>query len=387
MRSILRWCALCASIALASLMALPAGAVYANENGGRTFVVRPGDSIQKAIDKAPPGSTIVVKGGTYTENLTIAKDHITLRSEQGLGSVVLKPPATPTPSICLLDPSMVSGICAAGESTIDPTTGQLVLGTPVTGTRIDGFVVQNFTNFGVFLFNANDTAVTNSVARNNKSYGISGFIMSGIRFLNNVAHDNGEPGFYIGDSPNADALVVGNRSFHNGVGGPEGLGFLFRDSSHGVVRDNSASDNCAGFVFLDSSAPGPATDWRVVENSARHNNGACVGEGGGPPTSGTGFLLFGTDHVTLQENTARGNSASPSVGAGAIPSGGIVVISADVPGVGGPAPTNNLIAENKAFSNSPVDILWDKSGSGNRFEGNRCRTSLPPALCQSGRDD
>ena len=55
--------------------------------------------------------------------------------------------------------------------------------------------------------------------------------------------------------------------------------------------------------------------------------------------------------------------------------------------VGGLLPTDNLIVENKAFGNSPNDIFFDGSGSGNKFEGNSCKTSSPPGLCQSGRDD
>jgi hypothetical protein len=387
MRLILRWCALCASVAIVSLFALPVGAVYADENGGHTIVVHPGQSIQAAIDKAAPGSTIVVESGTYKENLAITKDHITLKSEHGLGSVLLKPPATPTLSICLPDPSKpVSGICASGQ--VDPITGNFER--PVTGTRIDGFVVAGFSDFGVVLFNAVDSAVTNTRARNNQTYGISGFGLKGVRFVNNIAHDNAHPGFYIGDSPNANAYVVGNRSFRNGVGGAtaeaEGFGFLFRDSSHGVVRDNSAYDNCAGFVFVDGGFnPEPLNDWHAVENSARNNNGTCTGEAGYvPATKGIGFALVGTQHVTLQENTARGNGTT-----GAEPkrtSGGIVVISAKGD-VGGPDPTDNLIVENQAFGNSPKDIFWDESGSGNRFDGNRCKTSAPPRLCQSGRDD
>jgi hypothetical protein len=90
--------------------------------------------------------------------------------------------------------------------------------------------------------------------------------------------------------------VVGNRSFNNGVGGPEGFGFLFRDSTQGVVRDNSATDNCVGFMFADTrfNLDVPLKDWRVVENSARHNNGTCTGEAPFlPVTAGIGFLLLG----------------------------------------------------------------------------------------------
>jgi hypothetical protein len=381
MRSILRWCALCASIAMASLVALPAGAAYADEDSGHTIVVHAGQSIQAAVDAAVAGDTIVIDKGTYKESVTITTDHITLKSKRGAGPVILDGRGVP-PSAN----GCAAAFCVLGQIKPDFSPGLH----RVTGTRIDGFIMQNYSGDGTFLFNASDSAVTNSEAKDNTGYGIAGFVQYGIRLLNNVSHSNIEPGFYIGDSPNANAYVVGNRSFHNGVGFPkaqlEGFGFLFRDSSHGVVRDNSAYDNCAGFVFVDGGFnPEPLNDWRAVENSARNNNGTCTGEAGYvPATKGIGFALVGTQHVTLQENTARGNGTT-----GAEPertSGGIVVISAKGD-VGGPDPTDNLIVENKAFGNSPKDIFWDESGSGNRFDGNRCKTSAPPRLCQSGRDD
>jgi parallel beta helix pectate lyase-like protein len=387
MRSILRWCTLCASIAMASLVALPAGAAYADEDSGHTIVVHAGQSIQAAVDAAVAGDTIVVDKGTYKESVTITTDHITLKSKRGAGPVILDGAGVPTSA---------NG-CAAAFCVLGHINPDFSPGLPrVTGTRIDGFIMQNYSGDGTFLFNASDSAVTNSEAKDNTGYGIAGFVQYGIRLLHNVSHNNVEPGFYIGDSPNANAYVVGNRSFHNGVGLPEaqleGFGFLFRDSSHGVVRDNSAFDNCAGFVFVDSRLNAntePLNDWRVAENSANHNHGTCLGEDSAvPPTAGIGFALVGTQHVTLQKNSARGNGTTRAE-KDKNRSGGILVISAK-DGVGGPNgsdPTDNLIVENKAFGNIPFDIYYDTSGTGNKFEDNRCRTSLPPGLCQSGRDD
>ena len=39
---------------------------------------------------------------------------------------------------------------------------------------------------------------------------------------------------------------------------------------------------------------------------------------------------------------------------------------------------------NRAFGNSPFDILWDQKGPANEFTGNRCDTSSPDGLCVSG---
>jgi hypothetical protein len=55
-------------------------------------VVRPGESIQKAIKAADPGDTIVVLGGVHHGTVVIKKDGISLRGVDA----VLKPPANPT---------------------------------------------------------------------------------------------------------------------------------------------------------------------------------------------------------------------------------------------------------------------------------------------------
>src|ERR671912_1662779 len=52
-------------------------------------VVGPGESIQKAINAANPGDTIVVKG-VHREDVVIRKDGIKLRGDD---SAVIKPPA------------------------------------------------------------------------------------------------------------------------------------------------------------------------------------------------------------------------------------------------------------------------------------------------------
>lgn len=57
-----------------------------------TVTVKYPQLIQPAINAAQPGTTIIVKSGTYSEQLTIKKDGITLVGQKG---TILKPPQYP----------------------------------------------------------------------------------------------------------------------------------------------------------------------------------------------------------------------------------------------------------------------------------------------------
>jgi parallel beta-helix repeat protein len=344
-------------------------APVAGADGGKVIKVRQGESIQAAIDKAKPGDTVKVARGVFHENIAITENDITLRGAgSGKHGTVLVPPDMPTPNVCAIEEDGVlvfDGICVAGE--FDPETFEP--GDPVTGTSLSGFHVTGFPGFGVILLNANDSTVKRVQASFNEGYGISGFILSGVKLLHNYAHDNVEPGFYVGDSPNARAVIIGNRADHNE------MGIFLRDSSKGVVRHNKLLDNCAGIIILETGAPDPSAKWRVANNRVNHNSEACANEGV-PPLSGIGIALAGTDEVLVERNRVLGNRPSgPS-----LISGGIVVFSTASPDIGGDDPNDNTIKKNVAFGNEP-DVFWDGTGTGNEFLRNRCGTSIPETIC------
>ena len=203
--------------------------------------VHPGQSIQAAINHAHAGDVIHLAAGDYHQNVTIQKSGITLEgSGPGPNGSRILPSAHPVASPCS-GPGVVHGICIAGPAA------------RVSGTVIRGLSVHRFSGVGVLSFHAAHTTVRNVLTAHNGSYGISGFDLTGVVYTNDVALHNGEPGFYVGDSPHANAIVTGNRA--HGIG-DERFGFFFRDSEHGLYAHNLAKGNCVGIMTLDTGCAG-----------------------------------------------------------------------------------------------------------------------------------
>jgi parallel beta-helix repeat protein len=319
-----------------------------------TFTVNPGQSIQAAIDAAPPGSTIVVKPGTYRENVTITKNHITLQGTPG--KTILKPPASGTgPCAGFEGPGTFPGICVLGNLNFDTFT----LIEPVRGVSVTGFTVKNFPSEGIFVLGGQNTTVQNDVLTNNGGYGVFANTSTGTRILDNIASGSGEAGIYVGDSPSAQAVVKDNTVFNNQ------LGIFIRSASSGAIVANNAHDNCLGILFLE--APNSPTNWVATGNQVNHNNKACPGGDDTPPISGGGIVVDGGHNIVIQANTVNNNRPSgPS-----FVSGGIVLIEGS---------SNNQIVGNTAHGNVPADLI-DQSGASNTFRANDCDTSIPRRLC------
>jgi hypothetical protein len=297
------------------------------------------------------------------------KSHVTLRGAgDSARGTVIKPARTPYPSICN-EFGEVNGICVTGPF----QKGTTNLGKPIVGTTVSGVYVRGFSRMGILVYNARRITVAHSRASHVRRYGIVGFTLSGIRVVDDIVDANGQGGIHIGDAANARAVIRGNRVFGNRGSG--GIGIYLRSTSHGRVRDNTVTDNCAGIVFANID-PAPMVDWVAAGNTVRANSRACSPiEGGGPPTSGLGMALLGTDGVIVRGNVVTGNRPA---GDTPLP-GGILVASSTA--FGGTDPVANLVRANRIHGNAPADVIYDGSGSGNRFAGNDCGTSIPSGIC------
>ena len=229
-------------------------------------------TIGRALDERPgAGDTVIVKAGTYRENVWIANggdrdDYFTLRSEVKGGAVI--------------------------DASGDPARSGIQIADDFV--RVWGFDVRDSTRSG-----------------------ISATGVEGLAIVANEARDNDRCGIYIGRGD--DVRIIGNETHHNASSGPYSGISVHRPEGDGVIliRDNISHHNMTdkkpgkantdghGFILDDGRAtkyPDQAGyDGRfVVENNLAHHNG------------GAGFLVFRTDRVRLEDNTAAHNNLDPT---------------------------------------------------------------------------
>jgi parallel beta-helix repeat protein len=425
MKSLLR---LLPVVLLAVLLAAVGGVGSARAQGAAGTVVGPGESIQKAVNAAHPGDTIIVRG-VHREDVIIRKDGIKLL---GQNAVIEAPPKSKADSRCSRFYGQPEGICVLGE--VDLKAEKLT-GSRVSDVGISGFTIRGF-NPSIDLIGTRDATVTKNRAVD------SGFIGAafsvGTKMLSNVMRGPGAPGIGVDKSRNVtvagndvegssqsalfmekdtNVTIEGNDFTDNASGmfvidstgtrivsndmsrsdqvgilvyGPKGangakvvanhvsgaeFGIQVANSRGGSFSANDLHNNCAGAVFVTFGGGPRMGDYEVKGNKVTDNTKACPAERGQAAFSGIGIGLFGASNLDVTSNHLSGNVPS---GPTAV-SGGVVV-TVDPLYSGTTKPTNNSIVANHFGRNKP-DIFYDGSGSGNRFRANDCDTSVPARLC------
>jgi nitrous oxidase accessory protein NosD len=194
---------------------------------------------------------------------------------------------------------------------------------------------------------------------------------TGTKIVSNDIHRSGDTGIAMfgPEGANNDAKVVGN----NISGGPAGI--YVANAHRGSFAANTIHDNCAGMFFEADGSKEPVSGFEVKANTVKDNTRSCRAGQFERNVSGIGIALLGTTDMEVTANHLSGNVPS---GPTAV-SGGVVV-STD-PAFGGSAKLRNNSVTGNHFGRNKPDIFWDESGTGNRFLGNLCDTSVPSRLC------
>jgi parallel beta-helix repeat protein len=280
MRNMLRVLLVCV---LAFLVALAAGIGSA---GAESSVVGPGESIQKAIDAADPGDTIVVRG-VHREDVVIRKDGIKLRGED---AVIEAPPRAKADSPC----SKTFGpeaICVLGDANIK--TGKLT-GPRVSDVSVSGFTFRGFkdTTFMIEVLGARNATVVGNRITGNVANGITFGGSVNITIAKNHVIGNPEPaehGILVGSSSRAKIVNNVVRSYEFGIN--------VEENTNTTVAGNDLIGNEVGVTDLESTGTkilsNDITDSTVVGTIILDSTGTKIVSNDISRSGETGITILG----------------------------------------------------------------------------------------------
>ena len=224
-----------------------------------TVIYVPDDypTIQAAVDAASPGDTIIVRDGTYTENVVVNKDHLTIESENGADSTTVQAANHDHVFEVTADYVNISGFTTKGASGY-PSAGIYLSGSDSDNVEHCNISNNNVSNsrYAVYLHSSSNNTISGNIASNN-GWGI--FLESGSnnQLTNNTANSN-EIGILLWSSSNNIVKnVVSNNHY----------GIYLSDSSNNNIMDNTANSNNESGIFLEGGSNN-----QLINNAANFNN-------------------------------------------------------------------------------------------------------------------
>lgn len=372
------------AISFAGALLCSAGAAQA-----RVHVVHSGGSIRAALSLAKAGDTIEVHPGVYHEGspgdliaLTVTLDGIRLIGRpRHRHPVVLENAGRQGFGVWVSPANSTAGPQSDPEK---PPCG--FDGSHIRGFTIEGFTLRGFAQHGLHLACVHGFRIENNIAEGNHVYGLFPVLSrQGIISGNIVRGSDKDAGIYVGQSDRV--LIAGNRAEKNL------LGLEVENSRDCAVIGNELTANTLGIIVDLNFDKIVLTAERtlVAFNRVHENNRPNTAEPGDllavlPP--GIGILLSAADSTTVTLNEVEGNGFA-----------GIAVASiclaftlqgvTSCPDLGiEPNPDQNRIMLNRVLNNGMAstgipqldalraDLLWDGSGTGNCWSGNRFGSSV-----------
>lgn len=337
-----------------------------------TIVVRPGQSIQAAIDRAKPGTRIFVLAGTYRETgntdngLNITKSGISLIGQLTPNKrVVLENAGNQKNGIVVAPPSRTQ--CMSCHTSLAPPFPLYPeVDTTVThpkpvinGLEIRNITIKDFDNNGLFTELVDHYRIINVHSVNNPNYGIFPTRSSNGLISHSSVVGANDSGIWIETSNNIVAshnLVAGNVN-----------GFEISNSDDVQIIGNEARGNTVGIaaLLLPDIYPVHSGAKRLTikdnyihdndrQNTARENSILST------VPSGIGILHVGIDDSTITDNYVVNNGFS-----GIVMADYCVVVSGSPFACGADPDTSNpgFIADSPAENNRVTDNVLVNNGT------------------------
>jgi len=312
----------------------------------RIVTVRPGQSIQEAVDKAGRNGIVRIYPGTYHENVLVIHHGVT-----------------------------IEGIIQNGKRPVLDGKNLLSDGIAALGNHftVQNLEIRNYQGNGVVVHKARNVTFRNLRVHHTGLYGVYPVECDGVLVEKCVVSGVRDAGIYVGQSRNI--IVRQNEAFENVTG------IEIENSVNALVEENYVHHNTGGIlVFLLPFNPSKVQDATVVRrNRVVHNNTPNFADPNAIVSNvlkGTGIMILAADRTEVYENEVVGNDSF-----------GIAVVSLlnlfprNTPFDVEPFPDGNRIYRNLLRDNGknpdlrltkygvrPVDLLWDMSGRDNKWD-------------------
>lgn len=280
-----------------------------NDQSGDGGWGSPFRSIQRGIDCAKAGDTVLVERGLYKENINlIYKDSILVascyifdQSQSTMSSTIIE----------AKEPGWVVTIGRSNQVTLRGFTIQKGMG---DNSSYGG---------GIYCYNSSPKILDNIITRNENRYGYgagvfcydSDFNIWNNHITYNYNYDGHGAGIYCYKSASdiQHNIISGNYS----SGGGSGI-HLLNPNSVKIIRNLIHGDSGSAAVVLYTNAIGITGDFQVINNTISHNQGDGVRYFGGPwsfqnniITHNHGYGLFTLEGIAyLSHNNVWGNVSS-----------------------------------------------------------------------------